>query len=167
MAELFNQLGVNVGQLVAQALNFAILLAVLSVFVYKPLLRAIEERRKKIEFGIKGAELAESKLAEADSVYHHKVKEGDKQAVQIIGRAEKEAAQRGAAIVSAAETKGDELLVLAKETIEKRKQKELEQLAQEAGGLIKAAIIKTVEVDPAMVDAALIERAVAALKKQA
>ena len=54
--------------LVAQALNFLILLVVLTIFVYRPLMRTMEERRKKIELGVKGGELAAEKGAAVDLI---------------------------------------------------------------------------------------------------
>ena len=66
MNELFSQLGIDPKLLLAQGVNFVILLVVLTKFVYKPLMKMVEERRKKIELGIKGGEKAEQIIKQAE-----------------------------------------------------------------------------------------------------
>jgi len=58
MSALFTQLGINWKLLLAQGINFGLLLVVLAKFVYRPLLKLMKEQREKIEFGLKGAEEA-------------------------------------------------------------------------------------------------------------
>ena len=165
MSELFSQLGINLESLVAQAVNFGILLTVLTIFVYKPLMKAIEERRQKIELGIKGGELAEAKIAEAENQYRQKITEADKEAVKIINQAEVKAGERKGEIVAEAEEKSKTILALAKITADKKQAEELDKLSKEAAGLIKEAIIKMVELAPEQIDEKLIATAVAGLKQ--
>jgi F-type H+-transporting ATPase subunit b len=62
MTELIKALGLDWYALIAQVVNFAILIFVLSRFVYKPVLRIIDERRSIIEKSMKEAEeIAQSK----------------------------------------------------------------------------------------------------------
>ncbi len=164
MANLFSQLGINLPMLVAQAVNFLILLVVLTVFVYRPLLQMMEERRKKIEFGIKGAELAETKMAEAERKYGQRVKEADKEAVKIVSQAEVKAGERKKEIVTEAEEKSETILAEAKITAANRREEELSKLSKEAAILIKEAIIKTTELEPEAVDDKLILQAVESVK---
>lgn len=53
--ELLAKLGVDWKLLLAQIVNFTILLAVLSLFVYRPLLRIIDERQKRIRNSMEDA----------------------------------------------------------------------------------------------------------------
>lgn len=166
MSELFGQLGINIPMLLAQAVNFAVLLVVLTLFVYKPLIKALKERREKIEFGIRGSELAEIKLAEAELIKEGKIKEADKQAVKIIGQAEGRANKRGQDIVASAHLKGETILKEAKIISERKKLEELENLSREASRLVSEAIAKAVNSNPNEVDKKLVEQAVGLLKKQ-
>ena len=59
MAELLSQLGIDGKLLLSQGVNFGIVLAVLTYFIYKPLVKILNERKTKIEFGLKGAAEAE------------------------------------------------------------------------------------------------------------
>ncbi len=164
MANLFSQLGINLPMLVAQAVNFLILLVVLTIFVYRPLLKIMKERQAKIAFGIRGAELAEATMAEAKNKYEQRIKEADKEAVNIVSQAEVKAGERKKEIVTEAEKRGETILAEAKITAANRKEEELSQLSKEAAALIKEAIIKTTELEPEAVDDKLILQAVESVK---
>lgn len=159
MNELVHQLGLDWKLLLSQGVNFLILLAVLTIFIYKPLAKLMEERKKKIEFGLMGAEEAERRLKEIDRVKEEKLAEADKNALKIVGEAEKRGQKRFDEILGNAEGKADEVIAEAARVAEQKKQEELNRLTEKAGALIKEAIIKTVELDPKYVDEKLISRA--------
>jgi len=62
--EIFNQFGINPLLLLAQVVNFAVLLFILKRFLYKPILKVLEERKKRIEESLKNAEEIEKRLVE-------------------------------------------------------------------------------------------------------
>ncbi len=62
--ELLAKLGVDWRLLIAQIVNFTILLSVLTLFVYRPLLRVIDERRERIR----------KSMEDADAIAHEKEK---------------------------------------------------------------------------------------------
>lgn len=159
MSELLEALGINGKALLFQAINFGILLIALTWFVYRPLAKIMEERRKKIELGVKGGERAAKIIADAEQVKAQKITEGETQAVVIISKAEGEGQKRSQEIVHGAETKAEYIIEDALATAAKKKQEELEKLSLEANALVKAAIIKTVELDPKAVDEKLISKA--------
>ena len=99
MEGILGQLGVNWRLLLTQGVNFFVLLVVLNIFVFKPLTKIIEERRKRIEFGLKGAEEAEKKLNEIEVVKTERLAKADKTALGIISSAEDEAKKRDPAPV--------------------------------------------------------------------
>ena len=49
MSELFSKLGIDWKLLIAQIINFLVLLFVLYKFAYRPILSMLEKRTKKIE----------------------------------------------------------------------------------------------------------------------
>ena len=61
MGALFSAFGVDWHLLLIQAVNFALLLAALTYFLYKPILRIIDERREKVAEGVRVAQQAQSK----------------------------------------------------------------------------------------------------------
>lgn len=62
--EIFKQFGINPLLLAAQIVNFFLLLFILKRFLYKPILKVLEERKKKIEDSLKNAEEIEKRLNE-------------------------------------------------------------------------------------------------------
>lgn len=58
-------LGINTPLFIAQLVNVAIVLLVLRAFVFKPLVKMLEERRQKIETGVANAADADKRLAAA------------------------------------------------------------------------------------------------------
>ena len=165
MSELFSQLGIDSKLLLAQGVNFLILLVVLTKFVYKPLMKMVEERRKKIELGIKGGERARQIIEQAEQEKLGIIKEADVQAVSIISEAEKNAKARSQEIVLEADKKAQQALHEAMLMAERKEKEEMEKVSAEAKRLVKEAIIKTVQLRPDQVDAKLIEEAVEELKK--
>lgn len=159
MSALFSALGINIKSLLIQGINFVILLTVLTFAVYRPLMRIVAERRKKIELGVRGGEEAAKRIAEADKIKSEKIREGEAQAVAIISEAEGQGAKRSQEIVAGAEKKAEYVIEEALATAAKKKQEEMEKVSLEAQALVKAALIKTVELDPSQIDDKLIAKA--------
>ncbi|MFH1769257.1 MAG: hypothetical protein ABH833_01165 [Parcubacteria group bacterium] len=165
MSELFNTLGINGKLLIAQAVNFLVLLVILRAVVYKPLLKVMQERRERIEFGLKGAEEADRRLAEIDEVKEIKLKEADEKALKVIGASEETAKKRWHEIVSEAEGKADSVLQEAQVVAKQRGLTEMEAVYNEANQFVRSAIERTCELDPSKIDDQLIGSAVKEIKQ--
>jgi len=90
MEELVKKFGIEPALLLAQILNFGIVLFVLWKFAYKPVLKAMRERREKIEQSLKDAKTVEQKLAEAEQLKEAKILEARKDAQHIMEKVEVE-----------------------------------------------------------------------------
>lgn len=88
MEELVKKFGIEPALLLAQILNFGIVLFVLWKFAYKPVLKAMRERREKIEQSLKNAKAVEVKLAEAEKLKAVKILEARKDAQHIMEKIE-------------------------------------------------------------------------------
>jgi F-type H+-transporting ATPase subunit b len=130
MNSLIQALGLDLRILLAQFVNFSVLVFVLWRFAYKPVLKILEERRLKIEQGVKDSEAAEEKLSLA--VQESKT---------IIATARQEAS----AIIDEAQGRGEaryqEVVLKAKEDLRVIMDKEKEKLQQEKQNLV--AQVKT------------------------
>jgi len=160
LSELFSQLGIDPKLLLAQGVNFLILLFVLTKFVYKPLMKMVEERRAKIELGVKGGELAKKIIEDAEGEKAGIIKQADVHAVAIISEAEKTAQKKAQEIAHQAEMKSQQTLREALLIAERKEKEEMDKVALEARRLVKDAIIKTVELKPEQIDEKLIDEAV-------
>ncbi len=166
MSSILDQLGINWRLLLTQGVNFFVLLAVLTIFVYRPLVKMMEERRRKIEFGLKGAEEAERRLNEIEQIKAEKLAEADKTALGIISEAEGEAKKRSQDIVAESHKRAEVVLREAEAVAEHRHAEQFAELTVRANALVRAAIAKTVELDPKAIDEKLVERAVELIRKE-
>lgn len=128
MSSLIQALGLDVRILLAQFVNFGVLVFVLWRFAYRPILNLLEERRKKVEQGVKDAEAATEKLEKS-------IGEGEK----IISDSHQEAKL----IINEAQTKAEkryqEIMNQAKEDVKVQMAKEKEKLNQERQALVGQA----------------------------
>lgn len=116
---------------VGQLVNFIILFTLLSVFVFKPLSKMLDERQKKIKEGVLKEEKAEQRLndlRETDKRLRAKNEEDRK---QILSDAEKEAERRKEKTMQALDEVKKELLLKAEKEAEDLKSKETEKTKKE------------------------------------
>lgn len=99
MDQLFSAFGVDWRLLIIQGINFAVLISALTYFLYKPMMKMIDERRAKIAEGVRKAEEADRNLMAAKE-------EGE----GIIGAAARDAEALAAAARARADEKGTEIL---------------------------------------------------------
>jgi len=85
--EILDQFGVKPILLLAQIVNFIILLLVLKKFLYKPILKILEERKDKIAEGLANAEEIEKKLAQITEDRDKKLEQAAKETKKIIEEA--------------------------------------------------------------------------------
>ena len=85
------KLGLNLGFLIVQILNFAIIMVVLSAWVYKPLMKALHSRREKIDKGLEDARIAADARANAEKDANALMVETQAKAAQMIREATEKA----------------------------------------------------------------------------
>ena len=113
MSELFEAFGVNWKLLLIQAVNFGLLLAALSYFLYRPILRIIDERRGKVAEGVRLAESATRRLTEANEEGDKLVGEAAKKAEALAAASRAGAEQKGAGILKEAQSRAEAVLAEA------------------------------------------------------
>jgi F-type H+-transporting ATPase subunit b len=77
------KLGINLGTFLFYLLNFIALVIVLAAWIYKPMVKALESRQKKIAQGLEDAEVAAEARAKAEA-----------EAQRILGLAQQESSQK-------------------------------------------------------------------------
>ena len=81
---ILNLFGLEGNLFIAQIINFAILLIILKIFLYKPIAQILEERKAKIKQGLDDAENAKKALADADNQKTKILKEAKVDADKIL-----------------------------------------------------------------------------------
>ena len=115
-----DRLGINLGFLLFQIFNFTIIALVLYAVAYKPIVKMLEERKKKIAQGYEDAQVAAEARANAEKEAEKVLAEAQAQASQVV----REATER-------AETAGREMIAEYESEAAKAKEAALAEAAVE------------------------------------
>lgn len=141
------------------------LLIVLRIFVYKPLLKLLHDRREKIEGGLVKAEEAERRLHEVDIIGKGKIKDAEHEAIAILKRTESDAKTLEEKLLAEVKRHEEEALKSAATQLRSQEAESRQALEKEAAALVRLAITRTVELSPEKIDDALIAKAVSEAKQ--
>lgn len=109
MSQLIDAFGINGSLILAQAVNFGLLLVVLRLFLYKPVMAMLEKRRALIAQGVEDAQNASERLAGADATATERVNAAEVEAEGIVASARTAAGSEKTRIVSEAEARASKL----------------------------------------------------------
>ena len=89
ITEIFTQFGVTWPKFIAQLVLFGIVYFVLNRFAFGPILKVLEERRKRIEEGQLNAEKIKKQLAEAELRYQEVLRKANDDAQVLLEESRK------------------------------------------------------------------------------
>ncbi len=134
-----DKLGIEPVMLLTQVINFLVLVILLTKFLYKPILKLIDERRKKIEEGLQLAQ--EMKLKEEELL---------KEKEKVLDKAKDE----GQELIEECKERGrkleNEIVILANEEAKGLKEKARKEIEQERAKLWEELEKQMLEVASAM-----------------
>ena len=117
--------------LIAQILNFLVLLAILAKFAYKPLLKAMDDRRNRIINDLDSAEQTRLDAEALKEQYAEQLAGARQEATEIVNKANQIAQNLHDELVEQARVEQEALLANAKERIEQEKQQALLDIRSE------------------------------------
>lgn len=145
MEELIKTFHIDWKLIIAQLVNFAIVLFVLKRYAYGPVLKMMTERSEKIEKGIADAEHAHKKLAEVADKEKEVLIEARKQASEIIAKAEAVALKNKEAIVAESKQAAEKMLADAAKKMEAEKNQMMQEVRTQVAELVVAATGKIID----------------------
>ena len=163
MSELLSHLGIDWKLLLAQVVNFTILIVVLKKFAYGPILGMLKKRRDDIEEGLKASEESKERLSKTKIIEEERILTADKKALSMINAAETTAKKRGEEIMEDSRKKSDGIMESAHKSIEQERGRMSEQVEKEAEALMRMGLGKVIgkmdfnERDNALINEALKE----------
>lgn len=130
MQQLFSAFGVSWSLLIAQTVNFGIVLVALWYFLYRPVMAMLARRQELVAKGVHDAARAEELFARADGEARSRIHAADGEAEKIIVAAResadslktqllKEAEARAAAVAREAEARAAEAITRARRESER------------------------------------------------
>ena len=137
-------LGINLPLLLAQIVCFGILLAILSFFAYKPVMKMLDSRSAKIEESLAATEKVAQQAEEAEIAYKEKIKEAATQSQIIIDRASKTGEEIRLKAIEEAKEEAAVVVARAREEITREKEETISALRQEYADLVALAASKVI-----------------------
>jgi len=159
--QLISTFGVDWKLLIAQLINFFVLFFVLKRYAYGPIVKMLDERKDKIEKGIKDSEAATKKLAEMEQREKETLAAAREEAQKIMKIAEETGKNVQADIIATAHQEAEKMIEDAKKKIEGEKEKLIHEVKAEISGLVVMATEKILnEKIDANKDKELIEKSI-------
>ncbi len=88
MGQAVDALGLNLPQLIAQVANFFVFVVILRLTLYKPVLKMLDERKRKIADGLNAAEIARAEAASAQANIQAQLDVARKEGQEIVAGAQ-------------------------------------------------------------------------------
>lgn len=142
--EILENFGIKPVLLLAQIINFVILLYILKRFLYKPILKVLEKRKNKIETSMNQSDQIQKKFEELDKKQQEILDNARKESAQIIDEAKSEAKTLAKQIQIESSNQTEQTLKRAKETITLEKQKMINEAKREIVSVVTSATEKVV-----------------------
>ncbi len=144
MSEAFDALGINLPQLIAQIVNFSVLLVVLRLTLYKPILKMLDDRKQKISEGLNAAEIARAEAAQAQTNIQAQLDIARKEGQEIVGNAQQIAGRIAAEAREEANRDRERALERARAEIQLERDRAIADLRGEFADITVAAAEKVV-----------------------
>lgn len=143
--EILSDFGVEPILLLAQVVNFIVLLYILKRFLYKPILKILDERKRKIETSVKQSEEIQKKLDEVSQKQIEILDKAKEESEQIIKNAKNEAKTLADQIQSDASIQAEDAMKRTQQTLQLEKQKMISEAKQEIGDVVVTVTEKVIQ----------------------
>lgn len=128
-------LGINLGYLISQIVNFTLLAVLLYFVAYKPILRMLDERSARIKQGLEDAELASRRAAEMEQEFEQRLAEARKEGQEIIAQATRMSEKARQDLLETAREEARAQVEKAKEEISRERELAMSELRQQVADL--------------------------------
>ena len=128
-------IGINLPGLIAQFVNFGLLLLLLGVLLYRPVLRILDQRAERIRESLEEAERARQESARSEEEVQRALGEARERAQQIVQQAQELGQRMGAEAREGARTEAEALIARARDEIQRERDDAVEQVRREFADL--------------------------------
>jgi F-type H+-transporting ATPase subunit b len=139
--ELLTKLGIDWRLLIAQFINFAILLSILTYFVYRPVLRLLDDRRERIRTSMEDAKNIEKQRRELDEFKIEQMRKVDEEVGKFLETAKHQAEVVKRDILARAENDAAQIIAKA----QKQVADERLRMLSEAQSVLSVIIVRMTE----------------------
>jgi F-type H+-transporting ATPase subunit b len=138
------QLGINLGYLVSQIVNFTLLAVLLYFVAYKPVLRMLDERSARIKKGLEDAEESSRRAAQMEQEFERRLDEARREGQDIIAQATRMSEKARQDILEKAREEAQAQIEKAKDEIARERDLAMSELRQQVADLSLAISRKVI-----------------------
>ena len=139
------ELGVNVPWLLAQIVNFVLLFGLLYLVAYKPILKMLDERSKKIKDSMEQTELIRQQAIHAEEESKKRIEAAMKEGQEVINRAVKTGEELRQQAQKDARQDAEVLVSRARAEIQRERDEAIDGLRREFADLTILAAEKVID----------------------
>ena len=138
-------LGISLPTLLAQIINFAILLGLLYLVAYKPLMRMLDERSRKIKESVEQTEFIKEQAAHAEEEVKKRLDTAAKEGQEIIAKAVRTGEEARRQVQQEARQEAESLIARARVEIQRERDGAIDELRKEFADLTVLAAGKVID----------------------
>ncbi len=139
-----DELGLNLPVLVAQLVNFFLLLVLLRIFLYKPILEMLDRRKQRIQEGEQAAEQSKEQASQAETDVAKQIQEARQQSQALVAQAQEASNRIQEDARDQARQEADTLLERARNEIQLERDQAVAVLRSEFADLTVSAAEKVI-----------------------
>ncbi len=128
-------LGINLGYLISQIVNFTLLAALLYFVAYKPVLRMLDDRSTRIKKGLEDAEEASRRAAQMEQEFEQRMVQARREGQEIIAQSTQASEKVRQEILATARQEARLEIDKAKEEIVREREMAMAELRQQVADL--------------------------------
>lgn len=140
--EIIKEFGLNPILLIAQIVNFTILLLLLKKFLYKPVLKVLDERKKTIAQSLKNATEIEEKLQKTAQEQEKLLEKAKSEADNLIKEAKSEAKALSEKTLASAANQVSEMMEKNKIELNLEREQMINRAKKDLAEIVVAASLK-------------------------
>ena len=145
MESLIDTFHIDIKLLIAQTINFAIVISVLYFFALKPLIQVMKDRTMKIEKSLEDAKKIEEKLSKTDQEYNKAIGKAKKEANIIMEKANAAAEEKKQDLIKKAKDEIGQIINKEKEQMQIEKARTLKEIKKETADLVVVSLEKILQ----------------------
>jgi len=138
-------LGINLPTLVAQIVNFAVLFGLLYLVAYRPIMRMLDERSRKIKESMERTEFIKQQAERAEEEAAKRIETASQEGQEVIARAIRTGEEIGREVQQQSQQEAESLIARARAEIQRERDGAIGELRKEFADLTILAAGKVID----------------------
>ena len=138
-------LGINPPVLLAQIVNFVILFGLLYLVAYRPIMRMLDERSRRVKESMEQTEFIKQQAEQAEEEYKKRIEAAGKEGQELVARASRAGEEMRRQAQAEAKQDAESLVARAQAEIQRERDEAIDELRREFADLTILAAEKVIE----------------------